>query len=70
LYGQWRVHAEKRINSSSGGVLVILSNLFMMLLSLLLYSESFWRIDKTARFFIIGGVAILGPFAVLTTPPG
>lgn len=42
--------------------------LFMMLLSLL-YTPNFpGGIDKTARFFIICGLAILGPFAVLTTP--
>ena len=42
--------------------------LFMMLLSLLYTPNLSGGIDKTARFFIIGGVAILGPFAVLTTP--
>jgi len=42
--------------------------LFMMSLSLLYTPHLFDGIDKTARFFIICGVAILGPFAVLTTP--
>jgi O-antigen ligase len=42
--------------------------LFMMLLSLLYTPDLSGGIDKTARFFIICGVAILGPFAVLTTP--
>ena len=41
--------------------------LFMMLLSLLYTPDLSGGIDKTARFFIICGVAILGPFAVLTT---
>jgi O-antigen ligase len=42
--------------------------LFMMILSLLYTPNLSGGIDKTARFFIICGVAILGPFAVLTTP--
>lgn len=42
--------------------------LFMMLLSLLYTPNLSDGIEKTARFFIICGVAILGPFAVLTTP--